>query len=176
MSLPRRLVRLGLILPVTGLALHACGEDHINTPDTGTLQVTTVTSGQEPDPDGYTIQLDGGAATAIGSAATQSFAAVATGNHSVLLGGLAANCTVAEENPRTVAVTGGEVASVTFTVTCGPTTGGLSVTSSTSGSDPDPDGYVLSVDGAETGPLGVNATVSLSSLAAGVHTVGITGL
>src|SRR4051812_49554334 len=124
MSLPRRLVRLGLILPVTGLALHACGEDHINTPDTGTLQVTTVTSGEEQDPDGYTIQLDGGAGTAIGSSATHSFTEVASGDHSVQLGGSAANCTVAEDNPQTVTVAAGETPGGSFPVTHGPTHGG----------------------------------------------------
>ena len=166
-----------IAVPLIGLAVNACGGGDINAPAAnGTLQVTTATSGVEPDPDGYSVQVDAGEATAINNAERRTFTDVGPGAHMVLLGGLAANCTIAEGNPRSVTVVTGETASISFTVTCGPTTGGLIVTTATSGSDPDPDGYTISIDGAEGGSLGVNATVVLSNLPPGVHAVGLTGL
>src|SRR5215207_3163026 len=55
----------------------------------------------------------------------------------------------------------------------GPATGTLALTVSTSGGTPDPDGYLVLVDGADAGPIGVNDTVTISDLSTGSHTVGL---
>jgi Big-like domain-containing protein len=56
------------------------------------------------------------------------------------------------------------------------TTGSLTVTSSTSGTSPDPDGYMITIDGSERGPLGSNAVVTVAGLPEGSHLVGLNGV
>ncbi len=132
-----------------------CSGDNLTIPPgSSTLEITTTTTGTETDPDGYTVQVDGDNGQAIGTAATISRTGISAGDHTVQLGGLAANCTVTGENPRTVSVPDGQSMTVTFAVTCGPTSGGLQVTASTTGPAPDADGYSVTVDGTEAGTVG----------------------
>jgi len=170
-----RLPRLALAAALS--AGVSCGGGDITVPPTtGTLQITTSTSGTEQDADGYSVQIDAGPAQPIGVGATLSVADLAAGDHTVQLSGVASNCTVSGENPRTVSVTGGGSATVSFTVTCAPSTGGLTVTVTTSGPGSDPDGYIVSLDGADRGVLGVNATLEVSAIPPGDHVVGLGGL
>ena len=169
-----RLVRVGIAIPLVGLALNACGdgENVIAPPTTGTLQVTTVTSGAEPDPDGYSIQIDAAAASPIGNAETRTFSDVAAGDHSLQLGGLAANCT-ADGLTKSTTVTARTTATVTFAVTCTGTS--IRVTTATTGAPLDTDGYSLSVDGGAGQAIGINASLTLS-VSAGDHSVAVAGL
>jgi hypothetical protein len=57
----------------------------------------------------------------------------------------------------------------------GPTTGRLELTTHTTGRDLDPDGYTLSVDGADATPLPANGTVSVTGLTPGDHAVTLAG-
>jgi hypothetical protein len=84
----------------------------------GDLDVATATTGADLDPDGYTVTVDGTTSQATGANATVRFSALAEGSHTVELSGVAANCTLAGSNPRTVTVAAGSVASTTFDVTC----------------------------------------------------------
>src|SRR5215216_3496136 len=120
------LVALGLLVTAIG-----CGGGDITVPSTtGTVEVTTSTSGAEQDGDGYSVRIDAGAAQAIGPAATLTIGGVTPGNHTVQLGDVAPNCSVADENPRTTSLTTGETARITFAVSCSATSGTLSVTAS----------------------------------------------
>src|SRR2546430_5276039 len=134
-------------------------------PTTGSLTVTTNTSGADLDPDGYTLTVDaGGQGIGINSSAT--ITGLAAGGHSVTLSAVASNCTVSGANPRTVSVTAGGTTSTTFTVSCTalpPTTGDLAVTTSTGGSDPDPHGYPGTLDGAPP-TIGPRRSLPLHSL------------
>jgi TolB protein len=87
------------------------------TSTTGSIEITTTTTGSSPD-DGYTIVVDAGAAQPIGANTSITVSDIAAGEHQVTLGGIAANCTAAGENPRTVTVTVGATAPVAFSVTC----------------------------------------------------------
>jgi hypothetical protein len=166
----------GLVVGLT-VGLSACGGDDLTIPPTtGTIAVTTVTSGSEPDADGYTVQVDAQQPVAIGSAATVAVENLAPGAHNVLLSGMATNCTVQGENPRTLTVLVGETTNATFLLDCGSTSGSLEVTTQTSGDTPDADGYGVSFDGSDRGAIGSNATITLSSLPVGSHVVGLTGL
>ena len=177
MQLLHRFPRLTVALTVSAAAAVGCGGgEGIGLPNTGTLEITTSTAGAEQDADGYSVQIDGGTARAIGTTATLSTAEVTPGAHTVQLGQIAANCTVAGDNPRTVSVTAGQTTTAGFTVTCSATTGGLSITAATSGPSPDPDGYSISIDGVDRGALGVNAAVTISGLVPGSHLVGLSGL
>ena len=148
---------LFLALPALG-----CSGDSLTVPETsGTLAITTSVSGPEPDADGFSVQVDGGPAQPIGATATLTTPELSPGEHTVQLSDMAGNCSVAGDNPRTVSVTAGETATVTFGVTCGATTGGLSIAAVTSGPSPDADGYTISIDGADRGPLAANGTVTV---------------
>ena len=161
------------------LALGGCGGDGSGIqlpPTTGTLQVTTTTAGDEPDPDGYTVRLDGGEGQAIGVAATIERSELEPrADHTLLLEGLAPNCSV-EENPRTVPITAGQTTTTTFAVVCTATSGGVVISTLTTGAAPDPDGYSVVLDGVDRGPIPANGQLSLTGLALGSHVVGLSGL
>jgi hypothetical protein len=147
-------------------------------PAPGALTVTTQTSGVDPDADGYTISLDGGTGQPIATDASVTILNLAAGDHGVSLAGVADNCQVTGENPRSIPVVSGATAATTFEVTCTalpPTTGTIELTVATSGASPDPDGYGFAVDGGAPQPIGVNATVSVADLPAGTHTVALSG-
>ena len=75
-------------------------------------------------------------------------------------------------------VTSGTVASVTFQLTCEvlpPATGSLTLTTVTTGPTPDPDGYRFDVDDGDAQPIGINASVTIASLAQGPHAVRLRG-
>ena len=166
-----------LLLVGTAAALAACGGgEGLTGPTTGTLEVASSTSGAELDPDGYTVQIDTEPARGIGIAGTIRSTGVAPGTHTVQLGGLASNCMVSGDNPRSVSVARGETATVTFEVKCSLTTGSLTVTATTTGSTVDPDGYSVTVDSSDRATLGANAAVTLDGLAPGPHSVGLTAL
>lgn len=99
--------------PVAG-----CNGDNLVQPTTGTLQVNTATTGDLPDPDGYTLQVDQRASQPIGTNATVQVTELASGDYTVLLGGLAANCLVSGANPVSVSVAAAGTTDVTFTIAC----------------------------------------------------------
>jgi Tol biopolymer transport system component len=142
---------------------------------TGIVEVKSATTGLDLDPDGYTVQLDGGTPQAVGPSGTVRFIGVSGGDHQLSLGGVAGNCPVAGSNPRTVTVTTGvarrDTARTTFSVTCGAATGRIEVTAATTGLDLDPDGYTVQVDGGSPQPLAVNGTVGFSGVSGGDHSI-----
>ena len=167
----------GGLLMLVGAGVAGCGGGDLTTPVTGgALEITTTTTGTEMDPDGYTVQVDGQDAGTVGVAATVQRADLTAGDHTVQLAGLAANCAVTGENPRTVSVTAGQSMKVAFAVTCGSTSGGLQVSASTTGPSPDADGYSITVDGTAGGTVAASATVSLSGVTAGPHEIGLSGV
>ena len=103
------------------------GDDLSGPPSAGTLEVTTTTSGSPPDADGYTVSVDGGAGVPIGSTGSHSFSGLEAGDHLVQLSGIAANCQVEGENPRTATLVGGSGSTVTFGVVCSETQVGSSL-------------------------------------------------
>src|SRR6267378_1170953 len=58
----------------------------------------------------------------------------------------------------------------------GPDSGDLRVTVTTTGTDLDPDGYAIALDGATAQPISINGTMTLSGLATGSHTLVLSGL
>jgi Tol biopolymer transport system component len=169
-----RILRLAALFAFLTILAVSCGTDPL-IPSTGTLTISTTTAGEEPDPDGYTVQLDSEQPQAIGQAASLQPVELISGDHVVMLTGLAANCGVAGENPRTVTVTAGGTAAVAFQVTCTTTAGGLRVTTVTTGVDLDPDGYVVTGDGIQSQSIGVNAARTVS-VASGLRDVSLSGI
>ena len=140
------------------------------------MEISTSTSGPEPDADGYTVRLDAGDPRPIGAAGTLTAPGVAPGSHTIELGEIAANCTVSGPNPQTVVVTSGETTRAAFDVICTATTGSVEVVVSTTGSGLDPDGYTVQLDEGDAQPIGVNATLITTNVAPGSHTVRLDGI
>ena len=150
-------------------------------PTTGSITVTTSTSGSDLDPDGYTVTVDGGASQSIVTNSGSSgvtFTNLPATNHSVALSGVAANCTVNGGDTHTVAVSAGNNATTAFIVTCAATTGGLTVTTSTTGQDLDPDGYTVTLDGSTSQAITTNSPggVTFSGLSPTSHSVALSGI
>lgn len=158
------------------LALLSCGGEDLVSPTTGSIAITTTTTGPEPDPDGYAISVNDGAEVGMGGNGTHQVNELPAGSHTLRLSGMAGNCTVEGDNPRAVSVEAGATATVQFNITCGPTTGSMRVTASTTGSSSDPDGYTITLDGADRGALAVNGDLTVEGLAAGDHVVGLSGI
>jgi hypothetical protein len=101
---------------------------------TGDVQLSTTTGGTDPDPNGYTVTVDGqlvlacgwwdygcepGAPLMLEPNGLQFFFQVQPGEHTYQLGDVAPNCTVLNGNSRTVSVTAGEEATlVLFGIIC----------------------------------------------------------
>jgi TolB protein len=167
----RRLCVAALAL-LTCAALSCGGDDEGPTGLTvGALQVTLSMTGEELDPDGCQVSVDGGSPEVITAGSSVSFTGLEAGSHSVLLDDVASNCTVAGPNPRSVSVAVGTTTPVTFGVTCSATTGSLVVDAVTTGESLDPDGYTVTLDGGASRELTVNGTVMFPDLAPGSHEV-----
>jgi hypothetical protein len=145
----------------------------------GSLLVQATTSGSAIDADGYRVVVDGEAADgqAVGPNGSVTFSDLRAGEHSVTLEGVAPNCSVDGANPRTVLVPEAALAATAFEVSC-VGTGTLVVQATTTGTAPDANGYVVTVDGDAEGALtvGPNAAVAFDALAAGEHVVALTGV
>src|SRR5438876_1204327 len=148
----------------------------VTAPPSGSLRVTTSTSGDNLDTDGYTVTVDGTTSQSIGnnSSTGVTFSGLSVASHTVELTGVANNCTVTAPNPRTVAVTDGATAVTAFVVTCTALTGSITVTTATTGSS-QPSTYTVTVDGGQSRTISANGgTTTYSGLSATTHTVALT--
>ena len=170
---------------VTLMVAAACNDSQsprpralLGLPDVGTLAVTVTTSGSNT-PSGYTVIVDGSSSQSVGANGVATFLGLPSGSHTVLLSGVPANCSVSGDNPRTVSLIAGLVAATTFSVSCTappPQTGNLTVNTSTTGSNLDPDGYTATVDGGASQSVGTNGSVTFPGLSAGSHSVALSGV
>jgi hypothetical protein len=104
------------------VALACAGNDGSTGPDTGSIEVTIVTTG-DGDPDGYTVTFNGAFHQGV-DVNDVARLDVTPGVHTVELTGVDASCTVAGDNPRSVTlVTVGQTIRTTFDVTCTPEVG-----------------------------------------------------
>ena len=166
-----------ILLLAVGLTLAAC--DHSGGPSTdgpttdGTLVVSTTTEGNDPDPDGYLLAVDGVDTLVLDLTGTIEIDLPA-GQHSLQLHGVAAQCAVAPATPLEVDVPPRGTTPVAFEINCQLT--GARITTTTTGLDFDPfDGYRLDVDGTDRGILPTAGTV-LTRLDPGSRTIALGGL
>jgi len=109
--------RLSFAFVALALVAAGCGDDDPAPATTGSIGVTTVTTGDDIDADGYTLSVDGNNAGAIGVNAVVIIPDLTPGTYSVGLNGVAANCAVLP-NPRDVDVTAGLTENTQFDVAC----------------------------------------------------------
>ncbi|HEX5574243.1 MAG TPA: Ig-like domain-containing protein, partial [Gemmatimonadales bacterium] len=87
-------------------------------PTTGSIRVTTATTGSSPDPDGYRFALDGSSSRPIDVNGSQTVDGISAGSHTVLLSNIASNCDVGGGPSKNVSVAAGQTAEARFSVTC----------------------------------------------------------
>ena len=169
-------------VPVSMLGLLGCGGGSgggptgPTGPTEGTLEIVSSTAGSDLDPDGYSLTVDEGAANPLAPNGADTVASLAVGNHTVTLAGVASNCTLGGDNPRSVEIAAGSMASLRFEVACSqtaPTTGAVQISVATTGEGLDPDGYEVALDGGAPDPLSINGSVLISGLTPGNHEVAL---
>lgn len=147
----------------------ACGDDNpvANRPPTtgmSTILITLLTTGSLPDPNGYRIVLDQSITHIVTAAEAASLSlTVVPGTHSIELTDVAENCLVSGGHSRVIATSAHGTTGVSFRVNC-PRLATLRIRTSTSGTSPDTDGYLLSIDGASKGTIGAQDSVVFDDL------------
>lgn len=96
------------------LAIAACGTE----PDTGAVEITTVSSGRDVDRDGYTVHLAGAGSLFIGSSASVRFPEVPAGDREVSLTAIRGNCRVQGPHPVLIRVPADETFHLSFEIAC----------------------------------------------------------
>jgi len=123
---------------------------------TGSIEVTTVTTGQEIPPDGYLV-VAGESFAAIGTNATVTIEDVPVGNRSVALSDFPLHCSVSGENPRFVTVTEDGAVSTTFEIDCPSHLGGyiafISYFSGVPGDPGNPSIFIMTAEGDDLHPI-----------------------
>ncbi len=148
---------------------------HVNCgPRTGTVRASAITSGAEPDTDGYLLVVGSRTISVVPSNGSLDMTGVPEGDHAVSLASVSDNCAVEAPHPRTVTVGNGQVAIVSFVIACVPSAA-LRLTLRSSGVDVDVNGYelFLSQYGRHVAStrLPTNGTVTIGALATGSYTV-----
>lgn len=120
--------------PHPGLALviamlSACGDDggtDLPGPSAGTgaIEVTTSTTGEDPDPDGYTLAVDGGNPISLAPNGTVAFTGLVPDTYTLSVANVAANCRLPGGTTHDVAVAAGDTVEVTLGVVCQAGDGG----------------------------------------------------
>ena len=93
---------------------------HIACNQTPGILVSVATTGEEPDPDGYQVAVDGGVPEPLSINGSVRIGGLTPGEHDVALLNVADNCAVAENNPLRVVVPSGSTTTADFTVSCSP--------------------------------------------------------
>lgn len=171
----RSLLLLGSLLP----AVLSCGTDGSPTATdnqtTGALEVSTVTTGDDRDPDGYTVTV-GEEVLALASDDTLVVNDLPGGEHVVEISNTEPNCGVLEPgNPRSVSILAGDTVAVRFDIRC-EGRGSLEVTTATVAGGLDENGFQVVMDGGAARTIGTDDTETFTSVATGDRTVELTGL
>jgi Tol biopolymer transport system component len=89
----------------------------------GSLRVSVTTAGFDTDQDGYAVLLDGSSAATVASEGSATLAPVASGSHTISLGGVAPNCAVVVPRQRPVTIASNQQSDLAFSVLCGLASG-----------------------------------------------------
>lgn len=157
-----------LLAACTSLILGACGDDPTAPP--GTIQVTVVTTGGDLDGDGYEL-LVGTEKRVITASHIVRVDGFTAGPHAIQLKGVADNCSVVGDNPRSVTVESGGLTRVLVEVVCDPT--GVELEFRTVGPETPILGYTVTAAGRAVAAK-PNGSVVISGLTPGSHVVTLT--
>jgi len=170
----RRWLELSRLLPaLLAVPVESCA-DPASPPVTGSLEVTTSSSGEPPGAS-YALQVDGSIRTTMATDGRATIGGLAPGTHAVTLMELPPLCTSAAGNSRSVEIAAATTTRLLFEITC-DAPGSLRVITSTSGDALDPDGYTVAVNGATGRAIGTSDTVVFEGLSPGNVRVSLAGM
>ena len=143
----------------------------------GTVVVSTVTTGDSLDANGYLLTL-GALSDSIGINDTVTFDSVPAGTTVLAISDVATNCSTSAGDSISITLADGDTVSASFAIACtapAPSVGTVVVSTATTGDSLDADGYMLTL-GALSDSIGINDTVTFDSVPAGTSTVTISGV
>ena len=165
-SAQAQFARLGLLV-----LLGACSPDQFAV-ELGAVAASVTTSGAGTDPDGYFVGVDGVVTRGLPDSGRVVLGGLSAGDHRVSLSGWTPNCSPIGADAMTVSIAGTDTVSATFQVGCDVDVGSLQVSVASTGSDFDPSGYALTVDGGRQALMKIEDTYVLNALS-GQHTIGL---
>lgn len=124
------------------------------------LQVSASTSGVDQDSDGYTVAVDDSLTKEIDPNGSATFDSLSDGSHQVELTGVANNCSVQGDNPRSVSITAGDLTTTSYDVSCERSLPGRIVFHSARDDDVYYELYEMNADGTDVDRLTNNDQVS----------------
>ena len=164
---------VALVTLTVGAALGCDDPTEVIAP--GAIEIVVLPSGPDVITDALRV--------AIGDTITRSLdtlevtvGGLAPGVYAVELEGASSNCQITGTNPRSVTVESNRVAVITFTMSCTARVGSLRVTTTTTGPDVDPDGYMAMVLGGASLAIGTDATITIPNVREGLRFVTLTGV
>jgi Tol biopolymer transport system component len=162
----RRLITfVGAILTIAGC------DDPVEPPAPGAIRVVVHGSGDDIILAGMRVVIANGPTRMFGEQFELSIGGLPPGVHSVRLDGLAVNCQVTSPNPRFVTVVSQQTTVAEFNMACAPRVGSVRVTTATTGTDPDPDGYTAMVIDGPSRPVPTNGTATVANVREGQRMV-----
>jgi hypothetical protein len=171
--MPRRASSLAVIA-LTSLLVAACDSTEPRGP--GSIFISSSVESPEPNQQffQYDIIVDNGSPRTAFVFEPVSYIVngLAPGAHEVRLGGVPTSCTFGT-NPRPVNLRGDDTALVVFAIQCPRTTGDLQVNVSTTGPDPDPNGYLLLLGGLGSTFIPSNFSQVLQFIPAGTYSISL---
>ena len=154
----------------------ACGDGPTAILPAGAIEVQVLPSGPDAIMTNVQVSVANGLVYRLDSGLhTIRISDLAPRTYEVRLEGLSTNCQVMGANPRQVAVTSNRITVITFPMTCTRRAGTVRVTTTTTGSDLDPDGYTVTVSGAAY-PVPANGTTSITGIGEGLRQVTLSGV
>jgi TolB protein len=115
------------------------------------IDLRTITTGLDLDPDGYLVQVEGRSPQGVTPNGSFRLSRLAAGSYTLVLQGIGENCQSETEISQVVDVVSRQITPVEFRLSCVATAGMLELTVVTSGVDPDLTGYALTLDQAPFG-------------------------
>ena len=150
----------------------ACGDDPVRPP--GTVRVMLTTTGADADV-AYEIRTAGRAITVPSTQPLIEVINVPRGEHQIVLGDVASNCTVADGGTRSINVTSGSSTDVQFNVSCVSLTAAIGATVVATGENID-QSFTMQLGTATAVTVANGATRYFTGLAAGTFTVRLAGI
>ena len=156
------------------LLLGGCGDPPIFSPDAASISVTSLTSGDPIEADGYALIVDGGPARRLGTNSSIFISPLMSGDHTLELSGITPGCAVNGGNPRTVHTASGMTTQSMFIVGCSvPGTGRILVQTYTYGEGPGR--YRLELNEEPSKQVGENDQTTFFAVPAGPAVLTLSG-
>jgi Tol biopolymer transport system component len=172
-----RVTRSRSLAAFVGVILTILGCDTTEPPAPGAIRVVVTPAGEDIVLSGLRVSVVNGPIRPLNTGMLElTIFGLAPGVHTVQLEGLAANCQVAGANPRAVTVVSDQATTAEFNIVCAARVGSVRVTTATTGTDLDSDGYTAMVIGGPSQAIPVNGAATVANVREGQRMVTLGGV